>query len=300
MLNFLEKTRGWKLPLLALIGLIFALNLVLTRKPEPPRTPQVPPPATPFANSIAGIGVIEPKSEVINIGTELSGVVREVLVKVGDKAPKGTALFILDDRATQAKTATLKAQLATARIDAADAADDYNNYRKLYALPQKSPVSKRAFYQRKFAHLKAQAKLKEIMAQINENKTNLERLTVTAPLDAEILSVDIRVGEFAQAGTNAQPLMRLGDTSALYVRVEIDEENAAKINPTTEARAFARGQTNTPIALNFVRFEPLIKPKQNLAVSGQRVDTRVLQVIYKVADDSPLFVGQQLDIFIGQ
>ena len=33
--------------------------------------------------------------------------------------------------------------------------------------------------------------------------------------------------------------------------------------------------------------------------STERVDTRVLQVIYKVdRDDLPLFVGQQVDVFI--
>jgi HlyD family secretion protein len=33
--------------------------------------------------------------------------------------------------------------------------------------------------------------------------------------------------------------------------------------------------------------------------STERVDTRVLQVIYRVEDNSlPLFVGQQMDVFI--
>ena len=208
---------------------------------------------------------------------------------------------MLDLRATESKLLTLTAQLATAQIDAADAADDYNNYRKLYARPQTGAVSKRAFFQRKFAHLRAQDKLKEMTTQIEQTKTDLARLTVQAPLDAEVLSVDVRAGEFAQnANTNATPLMRLGDTSVLHVRVEIDEENAGKISPQTPARAFARGQTETPIGLEFVRFEPFIRPKQNLAVTGQRVDTRVLQVVYKVVDAKQLFVGQQLDVFVGK
>ena len=41
-------------------------------------------------------------------------------------------------------------------------------------------------------------------------------------------------------------------------------------------------------------------PKRSLTGdSTERVDTRVLQVIYRVErDDLPLFVGQQLDVFI--
>lgn len=52
--------------------------------------------------------------------------------------------------------------------------------------------------------------------------------------------------------------------------------------------------------LEFVRFEPFVVPKRSLTGdSTERVDTRVLQVIYRVErDDIPLFVGQQLDVFI--
>lgn len=44
----------------------------------------------------------------------------------------------------------------------------------------------------------------------------------------------------------------------------------------------------------------MVVPKRSLSGdSTERVDTRVLQVIYRVLDDSvPLFVGQQMDVFI--
>jgi hypothetical protein len=49
-----------------------------------------------------------------------------------------------------------------------------------------------------------------------------------------------------------------------------------------------------------VRFEPFVVPKRSLTGdSTERVDTRVLQIIYRVERDAlPLFVGQQLDVFI--
>jgi hypothetical protein len=44
----------------------------------------------------------------------------------------------------------------------------------------------------------------------------------------------------------------------------------------------------------------MVVPKRSLSGdSTERVDTRVLQVIYEVLDQSvPLFVGQQMDVFI--
>ena len=45
--------------------------------------------------------------------------------------------------------------------------------------------------------------------------------------------------------------------------------------------------------------KPYVRPKQNLAVAGQRVDTRTLQIIYAINKHSNnLFVGQQMDVFV--
>jgi hypothetical protein len=61
-----------------------------------------------------------------------------------------------------------------------------------------------------------------------------------------------------------------------------------------------RGNANLKTPLTFVRFEPFVVPKKSLTGdSTERVDTRVLQVIYRIDNRSiPLFVGQQMDVFI--
>jgi hypothetical protein len=52
--------------------------------------------------------------------------------------------------------------------------------------------------------------------------------------------------------------------------------------------------------LNFVRVEPFVIPKKSLTGDNtERVDTRVLQVIYQLDRDAPaLFVGMQVDVFL--
>jgi hypothetical protein len=54
------------------------------------------------------------------------------------------------------------------------------------------------------------------------------------------------------------------------------------------------------VPLQFVRFEPYVVPKKSLTGdSTERVDTRVLQVLYSFNRDTlPLYVGQQMDVFI--
>jgi hypothetical protein len=53
--------------------------------------------------------------------------------------------------------------------------------------------------------------------------------------------------------------------------------------------------------LSFVRVEPFVVPKKSLTGdTTERVDTRVLQVIYACdpTDRPPLFVGQQVEVYI--
>ena len=54
------------------------------------------------------------------------------------------------------------------------------------------------------------------------------------------------------------------------------------------------------LALKFVRIEPSVKPKTSLkGVVTERVDTRVLTVVYEIArSEGPVYVGQQVDVFI--
>ena len=56
------------------------------------------------------------------------------------------------------------------------------------------------------------------------------------------------------------------------------------------------------INLTFVRFEPYVLPKKSLTGnSTERTDTRVLQAIFRIESNRmPLFVGQQIDVFIDQ
>lgn len=67
-----------------------------------------------------------------------------------------------------------------------------------------------------------------------------------------------------------------------------------------EARATLKGQPKEWFPLKFVRVEPYVIPKKSLTGDNtERVDVRVLQVIYQIdTQGKRLFVGQQLDVFI--
>jgi HlyD family secretion protein len=119
-------------------------------------------------------------------------------------------------------------------------------------------------------------------------------------VDGQVLQVKVHLGEFAPTGALPTPLILLGSVDKLHVRVDVEEHEAWRVRAEANAAAAVRGNANLKTPLAFVRFEPFVVPKKSLTGdSTERVDTRVLQVIYRIEDDSlPLFVGQQMDVFI--
>ncbi|MBV9608483.1 MAG: hypothetical protein JO187_02905 [Acidobacteria bacterium] len=86
----------------------------------------------------------------------------------------------------------------------------------------------------------------------------------------------------------------------MNIRADIDEADAWRVRPNTAAVAYVRGDTGQRLPLQFVRFEPYVLPKKSLTGDAtERVDTRVLQAIYRIADQkAPVYVGQQMDVYI--
>lgn len=150
----------------------------------------------------------------------------------------------------------------------------------------------------------AEANIEQERAQVEKIRTELDRLEVRAPhtKDVErykVLQVNVRPGEYVGAPAS-QALIVLGDIDHLHVRVDIDEHDIPRFNPTAEATSKLRGNPKIEYKLTFVRVEPYVIPKKSLTGDNtERVDTRVLQVIYALEKtDHPVFVGQQMDVFI--
>ena len=133
-----------------------------------------------------------------------------------------------------------------------------------------------------------------------ETETNLDRLTVQAPIDGQVLQVNIRLGEYAPTGVLDTPLMMIGSVNRLNIRVDIDENDAWRFQPGAPARAYLRGNRDLSVALRFEYVEPYVVPKRSLTgASSERVDTRVLQVVYSFENGViPAYIGQQVDVFI--
>ena len=145
----------------------------------------------------------------------------------------------------------------------------------------------------------ARTSVEQSESLVKQTRTELERLIVRAPIDGEVLQKNVRPGEYVGIPPS-QALFVIGDLSKLHIRVDIDENDLPRFRHGLNGRATLRGNPAMEIPLNFERVEPMVVPKKSLTGAGtERVDTRVLQVIFCVqSSEVRLFVGQQVDVYL--
>jgi multidrug efflux pump subunit AcrA (membrane-fusion protein) len=321
------------LPVIAVVGLIIAALFILGGLPdralgEAEEEPARAVGALANAARVAGSGVVEPSSEIVDVGTAVSGLVTTLRVRPGDYVTRGQPLFSVDERSVRARiaeTASMigEAQAATAEAQAAigeaRAAEGtarqqlalYRNISDPAAVSRSEVVRAEgealsARERREVAEARfkaARARLQSARAAQASAQTELGRLTVRAPMSGEILAVNIRPGEFVSAGGpqggNAEPFIRMGETRPLHVRIDIDEDEAVRLDLGAPAFVSPRGAAGRQVRASFVRAEPLIVPKRSLTNSAaERVDVRVLQVLYALPTSDMFRVGQQVDAFV--
>lgn len=302
----------YTLPILAVAGFAFGIFSVLKGNQPVPVAPAVVEPAqAPFATFIAGAGIIEARTRNIAIGSALPGLVKALNVKVGDRVKAGVVLFTIDDREAQASLGVRRADLERAKALVLEVSAGLTDAQTLQRLAEsvtdRRAISTEELERRRNAVLIARARLDSAKAQVLQaesqltaSQITLDRLIVRAPMDGEILQVNIRPGEFAMAGPVSTPLLVMGNLDQLHVRVDIDENDAWRFRPEGKAVAYLRGNRDfsTPLTLAYV--EPYVVPKRSLTGdSTERVDMRVLQALYQFDRRRlPAYVGQQVDVFI--
>jgi RND family efflux transporter MFP subunit len=300
------------LVVLASLGVWKGVTLAQSQANKPPAPPPLAEPArSPYKFSIAATGIIEAARENVNVATTKPGLVTKVWPGVGSDVKTGDPLFQIDPREATARASTLRAQLAVedAAIAAAQVAlaEAKDQLQRVSSPASAKVITEDELKRRTFAVQSAVAQITRNTAQLEAAKAQLaqaeierEVLTVRASRDGRILRLNLREGEYANANP-PEPLMVLGDIDTLQIRADVDEQNAPLIQLNSRATAYIKGDSKNQLPLTFVRIDPFVVPKKSLTGdSTERVDTRVLQVIFnlKKPDGKMLYVGQQVDVYI--
>jgi multidrug resistance efflux pump len=155
------------IPLLAVALFTVAIYHVIDTYPATPSaSPPIAPAQSPFPQTLAATGIVEPRSEQVAVAAPAPGIVAEVFAQVGHQVSTGAPLFRLDDRSPQSELKVREARLATAKAQLA----------KLQQMPRADEVAASA------ARVKeAKANLAVQESRWERGKTLLKDKLISAP-----------------------------------------------------------------------------------------------------------------------
>lgn len=199
--------------------------------------------------TVAANGTLVPTRQV-NIGSELSGTVRNVRVDVNDKVKKGQVLVELDTAKLDAQVLRSRASLASAQARQAQSKATTKEARaNLGRLEEVARLSGgkvpsaaeldtgRATLERALADdLAAAAAVQDARAALSTDETNLSKASITSPIDGVVLTRAVDPGNAVAASLQAVTLFTLAeDLSKLRLEVSVDEADVGTVKPGQKA-----------------------------------------------------------------
>ncbi|MBU0587222.1 MAG: efflux RND transporter periplasmic adaptor subunit [Gammaproteobacteria bacterium] len=192
---------------------------------------------------VSANGTLQPTRSV-NIGSELSGTVKQVLVDVNDRVKKGEVLVVLDtaklsDQVLRSRAALAAAQAALAQSTATvkESQASLVRFEEVARLsggkvPSATELdSARASVDRAVAsEASAQANVEQARAALSTDDTNLAKASIRSPIDGVVLSRSVDPGNAVAASLQAVTLFSIAeDLKQLRLEVSVDEADVGAV-----------------------------------------------------------------------
>jgi len=216
---------------------------------------------------VTAAGTVQPR-RLVEVSSELSGIVREVFVDFNSRVSKGQILARLDTARLEARLASARARLQAARakvIEAeatlAEKARDLERKRELVArrvaAPSDLDLAQAAHERAKAALESARADVAVAEAELRLAEVDLDKASITAPIDGVVLHRNVDPGQTVAATLQAPRLFTIAeDLTQMEVQVDVDEADVGKVRPGQPATftVDAWPERKFPATIRDVRF----------------------------------------------
>jgi HlyD family secretion protein len=187
-----------------------------------------------IGNVVKATGIIKPRvGAEVRVGSRISGVVKHLYVRIGDRVTKGQLLAELDDRDVIARHDEAVAALQRAEVNLAYATTDLQRKRQLGA---EGVLSRSELDLAERAAAVAEKQVTAARASLAFAATQLAYGRIEAPIDGVVASVSTQEGETVAASFAAPTFVTLVDLSRLEVWAYVDETDIGRIRAGQNAR----------------------------------------------------------------
>ncbi len=179
-----------------------------------------------LTQTVSANGTLNPVV-LVNVGTQVSGTVKKLLVDYNDKVTKGQVLAILDPALFDAQVAQSRASVESAKASLELAEANEKRMRELYA---KEYVSAQELDQAVQARKSAKAQLALSMATHTKDSTNKEYSVIKSPVSGVVIDRQIDVGQTVAASFQTPTLFKIAqDLRRMQIDSSFAEADIGKI-----------------------------------------------------------------------
>jgi macrolide-specific efflux system membrane fusion protein len=193
----------------------------------------------PIEDNVSATGTVQPL-QFVDVGTQVTGQLRELHVQIGSMVKKGQLLAEVDPTVFQSKVETARASLRQleaqlrdrqAQAQLAELLRDRNR-----RLKSADAVSEEILQQSEAAAVQARAQVDAVRAQIQQaqsslqgDEANLRYTRIYAPMAGTVVSLNARQGQTLVSSQQAPVILRIADLSTMTVWAQVSEADVPRI-----------------------------------------------------------------------
>lgn len=236
-----------------------------------------------ITSSVAASGTLE-ALVTVEVGSQISGQVTQVMADYNDRVRRGQVLAVLDPQNQQsaveqsrASIQAAQASVATAEANVALAQAEYDRQKFLF---DRGIIAQAALDTADASLKTAQAGVRQARAQVAQqqaalraNQATLGRTTIVAPIDGVIIDRQIEPGQTVASGLNVAVLFTLAqDLSRVQALISVDEADIGQVRPGQAVRFTVDAFPNDTFAGRVTRIRALPQTESSVVAYTVEVE----------------------------
>ena len=182
---------------------------------------------------VSASGTLEPVTTV-EVGTQVSGTIEEILVDFNDTVNEGQVIARLDTTLLDIAVREAQANLSRSQAEYDHAKREYERFSKL---SDEGITSSSDLDAAQYSFDVARANLSGAQVSLDRAEQNLEYATITAPISGVVVERNVDVGQTVAASLSAPQLLLLAaDLARMQIMVSVDESDIGLIEDGQTAR----------------------------------------------------------------
>ncbi len=190
-------------------------------------------------DTVTATGTLQPK-EFVDVGTQVSGQLKNLLVDIGAVVKKGQLLAEIDPSVYQAKVDGDRAQLLNQQAQLADKQAQLAltelQFKRQQNMMREDATTADALQSAEAARKSAQAQQDALKAQMQQTQStlrgdeaNLGYTKIYAPIAGTVVSQNAKQGQTLNANQQAPIVMRIANLATMTVQAQVSEADVPKL-----------------------------------------------------------------------